>query len=334
MPKAQLHAHALGSMKPETIIELSRKNLHEDFSDLTVDELKNRYRFENLTEFIQFYLLLYHCFFDEDDFRRVTYEVLRDLVEQNVRYVELKFNPVSHILRGADFEDLKNGIKKGRDEALEEFGIKCNFIFDFPRGIKEAGSQTLRCAIDARSSGVVALDISGDENHFGRYDFSEIFEQARQHGLHTVAHAGEGVPPASIWYAVHNLRAERIGHATTAVDDAGIMEYLKQKGTVLELCPKSNVSLHIVPSLPRHPLKKYLDAGLPITLNCDDPGLFQTSLTEEFLVVADAFDLSLEQMIKINLNSVRYSFMPADEKNKLLAEMDAEIKRLCQEISV
>jgi adenosine deaminase/aminodeoxyfutalosine deaminase len=201
--------------------------------------------------------------------------------------------------------------------------VRINWIFDSIRHFgAEHAREVLRWAIKYREHGVVAFGIGGNEAEGPAELFTDVYREAREAGLRLTAHAGETVGPDSIRKAVELLGAERIGHALTAIQDRGVMALLRERRVPLEVCPTSNVATGLIPRFEDHPLPRYLEAGLVVTLNSDDPAMFGTNLQEEFLRSAAAFSLTREQIVRLCENAIRYSFLPEEEKQPLIRQLE------------
>lgn len=317
LPKVELHVHLEGSIRPQTLRELAEKNR----VDLP-GGVEAVYRFADFQGFLEAYMRCAACLCEQEDFRRVTYELLCDEAAQGIRYCEVFLSSMQHLRRDFDFECIMQGIRSGYEAARAEYGIRMGVIFDHGRqfGV-EAGRRVLELALATRSYGVIGLSIGGDEKEGPPEAFAEIFAQARAAGLHLTAHAGEVCGPESIWGAIRSLGVRRIGHGIRAVEDPELMRYLRRERIFLDICPTSNLRTGAVSSLKEHPVRRLFDAGIPITLSSDDPALFQTSLLQEYLLLVEHLGFTQEEIRQIALNGVRASFLPAGEKTTLEKEI-------------
>jgi aminodeoxyfutalosine deaminase len=332
-PKAHLHVHLEGSILPETLLTLARRN-GVALPAQTVDELRAWFAFRDFDHFIEIYLAITRCLRTAEDYELIAYEFGAEMARQQTRYAEVTFSPSTHYALGVPFEAYFAGLTKGRERARADFGVEIAWIFDIVRNITpearrdELAEYTLGRAIDGMSDGVVALGLGGAEVGYPPEAFATWFERARETGLHSIPHAGETGGPESVWGAIRALGAERIGHGVRSIEDAALVEYLRAREIALEVCPTSNLRLGVYPDYQAHPLRRLYEAGVPITINADDPPLFNTTLNDEVALLDSAFGLSLDQIDQILLNGVRYSFLPADHKRALEAECAAELARL------
>lgn len=283
LPKTELHLHALGALRPATVVELARAR---GARILPVAErgLAEGYRFPDLSRFVAFFIGLFELVRTRDEFARVTFEILEDAARLGVRYAEVRWTPVSHIVRGADEQAMFEGIEAGRADAERAHGILSRSIVDFPRSLSlDTATQALGIAVRQRVRGVTALDISGDERAVAADPrFAPIFAEALRNGLHATAHAGEGAGATSIRGALDFYGAERIGHGTRLYEDDALIERLVHEQVPLEVCPTSNEALHVVRSVADHPVHDYLARGVACVISSDDPSLFGTDIVREY----------------------------------------------------
>ena len=248
------------------------------------------------------------------------------MARQNVRYAEVTFSACTHrFTLGIPHDVYFAGLTRGRERAKQDFGVEINWIFDIVRNTAEGSSisqradYTLAVARESMDDGVVALGLGGAEVGYPAEWFAQWFEQAKAVGLHSAPHVGETVGPTSVWNAIRMLGAERIGHGVRASEDPELVAYLAEKQIPLEVCPTSNICLGVYPSLSQHPLPRLYAAGVPLTINSDDPPLFNTTLNDEVTLLANTFHFERDTINEILLNGVRYSFLP-DEKKQLLEQ--------------
>jgi len=289
LPKTDLHLHALGALRPATVLELARRRGARVLPVAEAAVAEGGYRFEDLSAFVAFFLGLFELALDAESLARITFEVLEDAAAEGCRYAELRFTPTSHLLRGAEEGAFFAGIEAGRRAAEAACGIHARLILDFPRTLEtDVAEETLHLALRHRSEGVVGLDIAGDEAAVA-FDprFVPVFTEARRRGLLVTAHAGEAAGPESVRQAVEAYGARRIGHGTRAVEDPSLLALLARRGVVLEVCPSSNVALGVVDTVAHHPLSRFLAAGVDCTVATDNPALFGTTLTGEYQRLRD-----------------------------------------------
>jgi adenosine deaminase len=331
-PKAHLHVHLEGSILPETLLTLARRNGVTLPAD-TVEGLRAWFTFRDFDHFIEIYLTITRCLRAAEDYELIAHEFGAEMARQHIRYAEVTFSPSTHEALGVPFETQFAGLTRGRARARDEFGVEMAWIFDIVRNIAEErraqwAEYTLARAIEGMGAGVVALGLGGAEALSPPEPFAPYFARAREAGLHCIPHAGETAGPASVWGAIRALGAERIGHGVRSIEDPTLVAYLADHQIALEVCPTSNLRLRAYPDYATHPLRRLYTAGVPVTINADDPPLFNTTLNDEVELLATAFGLSLDEINAILLNGVRYSFLPAERKAALEAEFAAELARL------
>jgi aminodeoxyfutalosine deaminase len=324
LPKAELHVHHVGSASPRIVAELAAR--HEGRSPVPADPdaLAEYFAFTDFAHFIQVYLTVVDLIRDDEDVRTLTYEVARELARQQVRYAELTVTPYSSVRRGIPAPAFCAAIEDARKGAAADFGIDLRWCFDIPgeAGL-EAAEATLRVALDEQPDGLISFGLGGPEVGVPRAPFKPYFDQARAAGLHSVPHAGETTGPETIWSAVRDLGAERIGHGISAAGDPELMAYLAANGIPLEISPTSNVRTRAVPTIEEHPLPVLVGAGVPVSINSDDPPMFGTTLEQEYAVAARLLGLDPNGVAELAKNAVRQSFLAPEGKKALLAEIDS-----------
>ncbi len=286
--------------------------------------LADYFTFTDFGHFIEVYLAVVDLLRTPEDLWTLTYDVARDLAAQNVRYVELTCTPYTSIEVGISAEDYCEALEDARRKAEVDFGIAMRWIFDIPgeSGVPSA-DVTLDTALRLRPDGLVGFGLGGPEIGVPRPQFAPHFEQAIAAGLHSVPHAGESTGPETIWDSINHLHAERIGHGIAAAQDPALMAYLAENDITLEISPTSNVRTRSVPSLAEHPLPTLVAAGVPVTINSDDPPMFGTTLNAEYAIAADLLGLDDAGVAELARASVRASFADDAVKRDLLAEIDA-----------
>ncbi len=324
LPKAELHVHHVGSASPRIVAELAAR--HEGRSPVPADPaaLADYFAFKDFAHFIEVYLSVVDLVRDEEDVRTLTYEVARELARQEVRYAELTVTPYSHVSRGIPAPAVCAAIEDARVSAARDFGIQLRWCFDIPgeSGLP-AAEETLRIALDERPDGLVSFGLGGPEIGVPRPQFKPYFDKARAAGLHSVPHAGETTGPQTIWDALRDLGAERIGHGIAAAQDPELMAHLAEHQIALEVCPTSNLRTRAVATIDEHPLARLVEAGVPVTINSDDPPMFGTTLEEEYAVAARLLTLDRAGVADLSKAAVTASFLPAADKQQLLTEIDS-----------
>ena len=324
LPKAELHVHHVGSASPRIVSELAAR--HEGSTPVPVDPaaLADYFAFSDFGHFVTVYLSVVDLIRDAEDVRMLTYEIARELSRQQVRYAELTVTPYSHVRRGIAAPEFCAAIEDARVGAAADFGLDLRWCFDIPgeAGLP-AAEETLRIALEERPDGLISFGLGGPEVGVPRPQFKPYFDKARAAGLHSVPHAGETTGPETIWDALRDLGAERIGHGISAVRDPELLAYLAERRIPLEVCPTSNVRTRAVASIDEHPLPAIVAAGVPVSINSDDPPMFGTTLEEEYAVAARLLDLDAAGVADLARAAVNASFLPPTGKKALLAEIDA-----------
>ena len=324
LPKAELHVHHVGSASPRIVAELAAR--YEGRSPVPADPaaLADYFAFKDFAHFIDVYLTVVDLIRDDEDVRTLTYEVARELARQQVRYAELTVTPYSSVKRGIAAKAFCEAIEDARRGARADFGIELRWCFDIPgeAGLP-AAEDTLRVALEERPEGLISFGLGGPEIGVPRPQFKPYFDQARAAGLHSAPHAGETTGPETIWSAIRDLGAERIGHGISAARDPGLMAYLAEHGIPLEISPTSNVRTRAVATIEEHPLAQLVGAGVRVSINSDDPPMFGTTLEEEYAVAARLLDLDEAGVAGLARAAIDQSFLDPAGKEALIAEVDA-----------
>lgn len=323
LPKVELHVHLVGSASVDTVLALAARH-PEAGMPTDRDELTAFYTFRDFDHFLKVYWAVQSMLRDRHDIHTLVTGLAAELARQNVRYAEVTVTPYNHLLDGMPGDELLAGMASGRAAARAEHGVELAWVFDIPgeKGVA-AGRETVTFALRERPDGLVGFGLGGPEVGVGRAQFAPFFTAAREAGLHSVPHAGETTGPATVWSAVHDLGAERIGHGTSAAADPALLAHLVAHGIAVEVCPTSNVRTRQVASIDAHPVRRMLDHGVAVTLNTDDPPMFGATLEGEYVAVAAALGLREPEVAALAANGVRASFLPADRKAALLAEIAA-----------
>jgi aminodeoxyfutalosine deaminase len=323
LPKAELHVHHVGAASPHIVAELAARHAGSTPVPADPGALSDYFAFRDFAHFVEVYLSVMDLIRDQEDIRLLTYEVARDLARQQVRYAELTVTPYSHIARGIPAPALCEAIEDARRSAERDMGIVLRWCFDIPgeSGLP-AAQETLRAALDERPDGLVAFGLGGPEIGVPRPPFKPFFDAARAAGLHSVPHAGETTGPETVWDALRELGAERIGHGTSVMRDPELVEHLARERIPLEVCPTSNVRTRAVDSLASHPLPDMVAAGLVVTINSDDPPMFDTDLEREYAIAAELLGLDAAGVADLARTAVEVSFLDAAARAQLLADID------------
>jgi aminodeoxyfutalosine deaminase len=323
LSKAELHVHQFGSAPPRAVAELAAA-----YPDAGVpsdpEQLHDFFTFSDFAHFVRVFLSVVGLVRRPEDVRLLTYEVARDLAAQRVRYAELTCTPYTSTLAGIPGEAFCEAIEDARTAAAADFGLELRWCFDVPGEFGPAAAEeTLRIATSVQPPGLVSFGLGGPELGVSREQFAPHFDAARATGLHSVPHAGETTGPETIWAALRYLGAERIGHGIAATQDPALLDYLSAHQIPLEVCPTSNVATKAVSTLDAHPIARIRDAGVPFTVNSDDPTMFGTTLNHEYAVAARLLGLDEAGVAALARAAVAQSFAEPALKTALLAEIDA-----------
>lgn len=320
LPKAELHVHHVGSASPRIVAELAQRHADSRVPS-DPDALADYFTFTDFAHFIEVYLSVVDLVRTPADVRLLTYEIARNMARQNIRYAELTVTPYSSTRRGIPEQAFMEAIEDARRAAEAELGVVLRWIFDIPgeAGLASA-EETAHLALDLRPEGLIGFGLGGPE--VPRPQFKPYFDRAVAAGLHSVPHAGETTGPETVWDALRELRAERIGHGTSSVQDPKLLDHLAEHRIPLEVCPTSNVATRAVASLDEHPLARMVEAGVLVTIGSDDPPMFGTDLNQEYGVAARLLGLDERGVAGLAKNAVEASFLDPADKRKLTAEID------------
>lgn len=337
MPKVELHVHLEGSLSPRTVLQLAQRNAIE----LPIRDpagVEHLFRYNNFSEFLSVFMTLTQVIVCKEDFELLAYEMGLMLHQQHVLYAEVMISPMQHLLRGIKLLDAIKATAEGFSRAEHETGTTIRLALDYGRQYSPAYAwYVLEVAKEAREEGVnslVAWSIGGDEINYPPEPFAEVFAAAHKAGLRLMAHAGEVVGPASVWGAVDALNVERIGHGIRSAEDPALVDYLRKRGVVLDVCPSSNIRTGAAPSWEAHTLRTLYDAGVLVTINSDDPPFFETTLTDEYRRVVHHFGFTVDDLCTLVRNSARAAFLPPDDKAALLRRVDKELADLRLELDL
>jgi aminodeoxyfutalosine deaminase len=322
LPKAELHVHQVGSASPRVVADLAARH-PERGVPTDPDALAAYFRFTDFADFIRIYLSVVDLMRTGEDVRLLTYGVAEEMAGQQIRYAELTVTPYMSVVGGIPAEEFCEAIEDARVAAERDLGVVLRWIFDIPADFGEPAAElTASVALDVAPDGLVGFGIGGSEAGFPRSMFTEQFDRARAAGLHSVPHAGETTGPETIWEAVRDLKAERIGHGTSCTQDPTLLRHLREHGITVEVSPTSNVRTGVVPDLAAHPLREMVAAGVSVTINTDDPPMFGTTLNREYAIAADLLDLDADGLADLARRAVRASFAPEDVRRRVLDEID------------
>lgn len=322
IPKAELHLHIEGTLEPELMFEIARRN-RVSLRFASVDEVRRAYQFTSLQSFLDIYYEGAKVLLHEQDFYDLTWAYLERAHADGVRHAEIFFDPQTHTDRGVPFETAITGIHHALGDAEHQLRMSSGLILCFLRHLSaEAAMQTLERALPMKAW-IVAVGLDSSEVGHPPRKFRAVFDRARAEGFLTVAHAGEEGPPEYVWEALDELKAKRIDHGVRCLEDPRLVERLRSERIPLTVCPLSNVKLRVFDTMAAHNLKRLLDAGLCVTVNSDDPAYFGGYVAANYRAARDALGLTRQEIVHLAGNSFQASFLSPGEKRARLAEVDA-----------
>jgi len=334
LPKAELHLHLEGSVDPATLAELSRlyntplptENNRYDVAGsgdvLTEDDVRRLYSYKDFNGFLMAFKSVTERLRSPEDYELVTYRLMQKLRQQNIVHAEVYVSVGVIRWRGQPVEPIFEGMERGRERGQRDFGVSLLWIFDAVRHFgPEAAAEVFDLAARLRERNVVGIGIGGDEARGPAEGFRDLYKKAADKGLRLTAHAGETTGPESVWGAI-NIGAERIGHGLSAANDPELMEVMAQKQVPVEMCITSNLRTGACKEMQEHPVRKFFDEGLMITLSTDDPAMFQTSLNKEFEIAQQEFNFTEDHLRELARNSIEASFLPVEKKLRFMQQID------------
>lgn len=322
IPKAELHLHIEGTLEPELMFALAKRN-GIALPYASIDEIRAAYDFGNLQDFLDVYYQGAAVLQKEEDFCDLTFAYLAKAHTQGVAHAEIFFDPETHTARGIAFDTVVAGISRALDAGCTEFGITSKLILCFLRHL-DASSAMATLEDAARHTGAIfAVGLDSSERGNPPSKFVQVFAKARELGFHVTAHAGEEGPAAYVHEALDLLHAERIDHGNHALDDEALSQELARRQIPLTVCPLSNLKLRVIADMRAHPLRTMLDKGLLVSINSDDPAYFGGYVGDNYQAVADALDLDQDDIIMLAKNSFRSSFLTQEEQQTAFAKIDA-----------
>ena len=311
LPKVELHVHLEGAIPHEALFDLIQK-YGGDPSIPNIEALKTRFEYKSFPEFIEVWSWKNQFLREYEDFTYIAELTARDMAAQNILYTELFFSPSLFIRHGLYIQEITHAVRKGLQKVPD---IEVVLIADLVRDYgPEFEMKTLTALKEVKDLGVIGIGIGGSEQKFPSRPFESLYEEARRMGFKTTAHAGEAADPGSIWDAIKYLHVDRIGHGTRVYQDPQLLEYILENNIPLELCPMSNVRTGAVKSIEEHPIRKYFDKGLIISVNTDDPKMFNTTLADEYSLLVQRCGFSQQEICTIILLGIKSSWLPEDRK--------------------
>ncbi len=313
LPKVELHLHIEGSLEPELMFELAKRN-QIDIPFSCPEEVKQAYQFHNLQSFLDIYYQGANVLIHEQDFYDLTWAYMLRCQADNVIHTEIFFDPQTHTERGIAFDTVINGIDRALQDAKQQLGISSQIIMCFLRHLdQDAALRTLQQALPHKDK-IIGVGLDSSEQGHPPEKFTQVFQQAIEHGFLTVAHAGEEGPAQNIHNALSLLGVQRIDHGVRCVEDETLVAQLIEQRTPLTVCPLSNIKLKVFSDMRQHNIVDLLRKGLCVTINSDDPAYFGGYMTANFLAVADAHDVTRDAMVEFTLNAIEASFISDADK--------------------
>jgi adenosine deaminase len=313
LPKLELHMHLEGSLEPELMFALAKRNrINLPFA--SIDAVREAYQFNNLQDFLDIYYQGANVLLNEEDFYDLTWAYLKQCHAQNVIHVEPFFDPQTHTDRGVPFATVVNGISRALEDGLTRLGISSELIMCFLRHLSEEAAFATLDEAEPFLNKIIAVGLDSSEQGHPPEKFSRVFTRAREMGLLTVAHAGEEGPPEYIWTAINDLKVSRVDHGVRSVEDAELMQHLIDTRMPLTVCPLSNTKLCVFDNMSKHNILEMLEQGVCVTVNSDDPAYFGGYMNENFIALIDGLGMQKDQAIQLLSNSIEASFAGHDRK--------------------
>ena len=330
LPKAELHCHLDGSLRISTILELAENQgvkLPVQNESNLADLLFVENKVQNLEEYLQRFEITLSVMQTAESLQRCTYELIEDAAKENIRYIEIRYSPILHTKDGMTMNESVEAVKYGLEKGGEDFGIHSGIIICGIRNISPKISlQLAEVAVSYKDKGVVGFDLAGAEENFPAKDHMEAFYFILNNNLNVTIHAGEAFGPSSIHQAIHYCGAHRIGHGTRLRENEDLMNYVQDHRITLEVCLTSNWHTRSVPSLEEHPFKYYYDRDIRVTLNTDNRLMSDTTLTKEFHLAHELFNLSLHDFRQLTITAMKSSFLPHDKRKKMIRSIAEELE--------
>jgi len=325
LPKAELHVHVEGTLEPELMFTLAKRN-KVTLPFRSVEDVRRAYEFGNLQSFLDIYYRGMSVLLAEEDFYDLTYAYLSRASAEGVVHAEIFFDPQAHVSRGVPLGVVVSGIRRALTDGRDRLGLTTRLILCFLRHLDQDDAlATFKQAL-RHADGIVGVGLDSSEIGHPPSKFKDVFDRARAEGFRLVAHAGEEGPAAYVWEALDVLRVDRIDHGNRALEDERLVQRLARDRVALTVCPLSNLKLGVVKDIARHPIREMIDRGLVVTINSDDPAYFGGYINENFFAIQKNLNLSRDAVAALSRNSIAYSFLPDDEKRPLLDRLNAYVQ--------
>ena len=322
LPKAELHVHIEGTFEPELMFAIAKRN-QVAIPYQTIEEVKQAYNFHNLQSFLDIYYAGANVLIHEQDFYDLAWAYFEKCQQDNVVHTEMFFDPQTHTVRGIAFETVLNGLVRACDDAKTKLGISSELIMCFLRHLSEEDAiETLQQALPFKDK-IIGVGLDSSEVGYPPEKFERVFAQAREAGFLIVAHAGEEGPAEYVWQALDLLKVNRIDHGVRSEEDPVLMQRLAKERMPLTVCPLSNLKLCVVNDMRDHNIKRLLEQGLCVTVNSDDPAYFGGYMNDNFVAIADALNLTEDELKKLAIHSFEASFLNDAEKEKWINQIHA-----------
>lgn len=316
LPKVEQHVHIVGSVQPDTLLWLIKQS-ESTLPYNTIEDIHKFYRYRDFVHFLDIYSTVNDLITHEKHYELITYEMLRNQHSCNVKHVECIFSAYDHMRRGLSFRDMIFYINKAIRRAYREFGISCNIRIDLVRNYGPLIGMLVLDLIVSEGDNVVAIDTGGEELGFPPKPYADVYSRAREQGLRLVAHQGEGAGSDYVWECLEYLKPERIGHGIAASKNNKLLKEISRRGISIETCPISNIKTGIVTELSQHPIRKFIEGGIKVSVNTDDPPMFDTDMNKEYLMLHRTLGFTTKELFKISLDSIETSFVTDEEKKRL-----------------
>jgi len=327
LPKLEQHVHIVGSTRPETFLWL----IEDSGLDLpyeTVEDLEEFYDYSDFPHFLEVYSTVNDSITKESHYERITYEMMESQAACNVRHAEALFSAWDHVRRGLDYGLIVDSINRGIRRATRDFGVTCTIRVDLVRNYGPGIGMKVLDLIEENCDNVVAIDTGGSELGYPPKPYRGCYRRAREMGLHTAAHQGEGAGRDYVWECVEHLDPERIGHGVAAGRDPELMKLIARKGITIESCPVSNLRTGAVASWAEHPIRRFIEHGIRVSVSSDDPPMFGTDMNNEYLQLHRNMGFTVDELFQISLDSVETSFLEPEAKAFMLRRFKDEYEKI------